>query len=1132
MDQYLREEKREEPVPVWESLDYRNDAIIEASAGTGKTYTLSRIVLKLVRDGLQKKGDIQAREILLVTFTEKAAGELRDRIRKALAEERCLPKDFDEMVISTIHAFCKKLLNEYAFENGVPISQKIQASDSELKREALYRTLRSSAFRERMGARFSEIMLLSGCSSAETLLDKVSERFDCPKDLRQRQLYRADEELKKTLGNPENPWKWLLADMVMVQPKKGDTSLKEAQDALLARVGEIAGSYPQFLEIGSESYLRALEGIDWEVKVKDGRKPSSKGGVMRNTFKEFHKFWEALSKSSVSLLEEPLLEMGELEFRQLKEDMGTLSFDDLIRQAKQIVEKEAGLEKSPLLERLRKRYRIALVDEFQDTDDNQWTIFKTLFSHKNNPEGFLMVVGDPKQAIYSFRGADIGTYLQARSEIGHRESLKETYRSTPELVEIFNRLFTTPSWFGEMAVGQNRITYEEVSYPARGNPSFDHIQEDRTQRGALTLLESLPQGETQGNKNMCIPCFMKNAIREMKRILAGAPTLLFKGESRAFPPLSRYRDFCFLVPTKAEAEIVKRELARQGVPFTQYKEAGLYTSPEAESVLAILDFLDQPSKSGYLAALLQTPFYGISPDRVEEALENPDPSFYTRVDRWQVDIRARKWSRLFDSLMNDTRLTRPGVNDFGFDRRVAGVRQIFDQLLIEKGHCANRISEFSDYLRQLRKEDGESGEGGSLLQLESEEDRVRIMTMHACKGLEFPAVFVPSGFSKKKAREFQDASEQEAEIRRLFYVALTRAQYKLYLPWSKEAGKGGIGSKGSPLCNGFLAEAIRRAFDGEPEREVVELPASLDAPLPLKPREDEKIEIPTFRRSPNDHLHWDSFTSLNRHRNQPEVLLSNEDKRDEEDEAVGVPEGIQPDLQLSTLVPRTAQSGTVFHEVMEALCKSKNGFKIGKKSLEPLLREGSYLRVLVARRMEANGLSNRKEGEESTERSLARMVWVALNTELALGGKSFFLRDVEPEDRLAEVNFVLSERTIYGDDLGREGVFNGSIDLLIRPEGRSGPCYILDWKTNFLPEGYGEKAVRQAMDSAGYPLQYRLYTLAASKWLGEEKIKGIFYLFVRGGEHGEQSGIYSEMIDNESLAMCYSEVLKAVKGGN
>jgi hypothetical protein len=283
-------------------------------------------------------------------------------------------------------------------------------------------------------------------------------------------------------------------------------------------------------------------------------------------------------------------------------------------------------------------------------------------------------------------------------------------------------------------------------------------------------------------------------------------------------------------------------------------------------------------------------------------------------------------------------------------------------------------------------------------------------------------------------------------------------------------------------------------------------------------------------------LRWDSFTSLCRTDESPRVAPAAETQTDEMAVAAW-PAG----KSLPTLLPRNTVSGIVFHDIMETLCKTDEstggvGFSLGARPLEEALAEDGPLSDLVRRAMRRNGLGNQVRGGDSTVRTLARLVWRALNTCIEIGGRKIFLKDVAFGDRLAEVEFVVDEPSVLGLDAPwtgaapRDGALNGKIDLLIRPDGPNGPVYLLDWKTNALPD-YGKDSVEKAMEEAGYPLQFKLYALAVSRWLGREALAGVAYLFVRGGEHGENSGVSTCVMDAAGLADCRRCVRDAVASG-
>ena len=1112
---------------VCNAIDYTHDAIIEASAGTGKTYTLQSIVLKLL---VEKKIE-SVTNLLFVTYTEKAAGELRDRIRKVLEMAGCLPADFDEVAICTIHSFCRQLLTEYAFENRVPMETEICGSDKTMVHQSVLKALHSEEYREKQGSQFVELM-----TAANLTADKLVAEVE--------RLFKDTEPL------PESK-------------EKGRGKNKEI--------------------------------------VRDCR------AVLLNALRP----------------------IAQRLFQESKKATSAMTFDDLVNRAHDVIVAEAEFEKSGkksvLLESIRKKYRIALVDEFQDTDKNQWDIFKSIFSHQVNkvadgpkPEqGALLIVGDPKQAIYSFRGADIGAYLAAKRVItgGDDEKAKRlntTFRSSPKLVDAFNKIFGDKvepdhSWFEDMKEEAGSIGYKKVDPPPEDSEKFHQIAYADDFGEPVELLEALP-GEQQtpaywstgyGNKSQCLPVFLRNAAKEIKRLrtLPHAYTTVNPKTGETAEHGFSYRDMCILVRGHADADKAREILAEAKIPFSIYKEQGIYASAEAEALLALFDFLSAPSRRGRLEALLLTPLFGYSPAQLEARCKQEDREFSRVLDSWQELISRKKWSEFFEGVMNDTLLAHPCKDDADFDRRWAAVRQILDKLLEQVGRKAQTIDEFADVLRSWRQNDQRAGEDGALRRKETEADCVQIMTMHVSKGLEYPVVFIAWGFGPLAYKVEKNKKESAIrEEKRLLYVALTRAEHKLYLPWSQwaqhqritvvkdkktkekkeviepETGIGSVGSallipNGTPKNDidhhiGFLARGIRACFgsDDAAKAAVIKVSERARAAEVAAKGNGQEIraeesaaaekEIRVYELDDKalalQHVENDSYSSVHR-KMQKTTEPDNDNGRADEN-----PDGVSTPTQNKekTLLPRNNISGDVFHEIMETLCNNDDsddktlGFcTVGQADFKTLEQAAnSPLLSLIGKVMRRHQIPSLKseQGDDTTERVLARMVWRALNIPIAIGGKEIKLKNIEASNRRAEAEFVVNRALMLGDELPseddpqRDSAFNGKIDLLIRPDGRNGPVYVLDWKTNSLSD-YGSESLMRAMTAADYHLQYQFYSEAVRYWLRGAELGGVAYLFVRAGEKSENpEGVPGVFVaDAETIAQdsCRTAIKEAMKGG-
>jgi exodeoxyribonuclease V beta subunit len=1143
---------------VWNRLVYDRDGIIEASAGTGKTYALQSIVLKLVSD---RENPVALKNILLVTFTEKAAGELKERIREILSAAGLLPSDFNEATICTIHSFCRELLSEYAFENRVPMELTLGGTDAELIHRAVRTVLLSPAVKARYEKTYAALMDESALTT-EKLVAAVE------KILKEAGRIDRAPPAPPSLEEKEKAFCALLSAQRDLAPAgltvhKTDAAKFEACQAVLAdaraEMKEGRLSLAGLLRVGAA--VKKPNALNPRVKEAGGWRRLFD---VRAEMGAFDRELKALTETLPRHLAADLAALAWPVYKELKEEAALLTFDDLVTKAAAVIERESAKEarggRSRLIEAVRRRYRLAFVDEFQDTDPKQWTIFGKLFSSAVNrlpdgegpqpQRGFLLVVGDPKQAIYGFRGADVETYLAAKKEILSRpgaqpvQVLDKTYRSTESLVEAFNCLFKA-GWFKSKGEDEAGICYEDVSCP-RENGRFRELV-DKTGRGPVTLLEALPgrwrdpartvdRRSGMGSAETCLPVYLRAVAAEIKRLVSLPCAYAVKGEARRLG----YGDCCVLVRGKQGAAWVKRIFAEEGIPFSHYKEKGLFDSVEAEALIALFDFLDTPSRKGNLAALLMTPLFAVHPARVEREMALADEGRRRLLEKWQQWSAERKWNLLFESVMAETRLAEPCAADGAFDRRWSAFRQILDRLLVVCGTRVVLPRAFADQIRSWRKEDRQAQENGALRQRENLRQSVQIMTMHAAKGLEYKVVFVAAGFSKIEEAE-------EAGEKRLFYVALTRAEMKLYLPWTsvrhlfreKEAkGKEatvveecGIGSRKSPLLgDGFLAQAISACFAGAPERAVVSAeeieaagPAVVEETAPAR---EGAQRAPTVYALPSlkaNRFRWESFSSLQHGMAAPRV--ADEESQGDDEEVVRTERA--KGEWAKTLLPRSNVSGNVFHEIMELLCaqdetNGEMGFAVGRSPLEEALAEDGRLHALILRVMRRHALENQRADGESTARTLARMVWRTLNTTIEIGAQAFCLKDVARKDRLAEVEFVVDERDLAGADgaheaEGREGAVNGKIDLLVRPAGKEGPVYLLDWKTNSLP-AYGTEQVAASMKEAGYLLQFEIYALAVARWLGGRAPAGIAYLYVRGAEHAAACGLYCEEVTDALLA--------------
>lgn len=1032
-----------------DAIDLDRPAVIEASAGTGKTYTIERLVLRLLVER-----NVPLENILLVTYTEKATGELKSRIRTML--ERTLADaiaplpvvqssldQFDQAPIFTIHGFCQRLLQEYSLEKGQDFRPELVNDGEWLARalEDVQRRVWPAAFGARLGR----------------ALEVANYRRDTAANWEKHALELAKHyrpECDHMLVPPYDPH-WLQR-WQPDQPPPEDARLQFFLHTVLAM-------------------KRHLE--------------------------------------------------------ELKRQRGWQSFDDMITRVDQGL--DAGNPRAPLLLRLlRERFRWAIVDEFQDTDPIQWRIFRRLFLEGGACK--LVVVGDPKQAIYGFRGADLPTYLSAAREMQQsfgagKYPLQTNWRSTPELIESLNVLFEDGKFFEGTG-----IQYVHVYAPDASQRQFE-MTRDESARPALTVVDL----EDSRSLDTARSEYAAFAVREIRHLLYGSggnPRIHVRIKSEAPRPL-RPSDICVLILRRSEADSLVRELIKARIPFSFYKQVGLWHSEEADQIGILLQALLHPEEPASFHRALLTRFFRVAPADLMRNREVPSRHPARRLfQSWAGMALERRWAALFQSILEHTGIPLEGHGLAHFDRRQANYRAVLETLE-QRAYGENLdLLGLVQFWRDKQREGAES----DYQPTDTDQPKVRIMTVHAAKGLEFPVVFFAGGFTRrrheeelttyrnvqgqlvfdlaltgqfKKAfkgnkteRERRAAGERESEARRLLYVAMTRAIFKLYVPFYT---KGSPGWRG-PLCK-IVGPAVQRSrvvdLSGRAGTLLPEAnraaPKTPDAPTPMEPKPQPapvqlgQLFLPIDEGLSSRRIVIRSFSSLHRQRSVREETSIFSDRPTRADETVS------PHTERDDPL-RGAVFGDLVHNVLEKLDWCEVGECAGVEAL--LETQGPARRVLDDEiRRALHKLPTRLPLdvlEKTCRRQVAELVWNALHTTLPTVGEP--LCRIPPGDRLQELEFHFPEREEGQAERRREeGFFTGYIDLVFRKGQR---YYLLDWKTNLLP-AYGPDDLERAMEESDYHRQYLLYLQALARWLKrmhprdfdfERNLGGVFYLFVRG----------------------------------
>lgn len=1132
--------------------------LIEASAGTGKTYTIASLYLRLLLghgpDSCGYSRALGVDEILVVTFTQAATEELRDRIRLRIHQARlafirgedrdpllqqlldevpdhrlaarlllAAERQMDEAAVFTIHGFCQRMLKQNAFESGTLFEAEFVTDEQRLRFEAAADFWRAHFYQlEPSLAR----MVRASFKDPQALLAAV-------------QPYLPNSELVIKTG-PEQSLSERHLSII--------NGIEQIKQAWRRQAEEVAGQL--------EGQVKGYTGKNfagWLNKIGDWvQSPTRDYGVP----KELERFGlgvlqEKLSKNG-SLPTLPLF--GQIDdFMTLYRDIrdlvlaqairvlrtrikrakgisGQLTFDDLLANLDQALGSDAG---PVLAERIRQQFPVAMIDEFQDTDPLQYRIFRRLYGEQ--PTLGLFMIGDPKQAIYGFRGADIFTYIQARREVDDHYTLGTNWRSTADMVAATNALFTRAEAEVGAFIYREDIAFEAVraasSKPGlllRGQPQpalgFWHYQ----QAGQ----EVVNAGQYQQQQALW-------AAQDIHALLEAGE----QGDALLGDRPVAAGDIAILVRTGREAALVRRALRERGIRSVYLSgRDSVFATREAYELLLLLHACLQPGNERRLKAALATGIVGLSLDGLDRL--NQDEDAWERVVQEFTDYR-RQWQRQGVLPMLRTLLFKreipPRLLAFNEgERRLTDVLHLGELLQ----QAAQQLDGEHALVRWLGEQiDSPNGDAGEQqLRLESEQSLVRVVTIHKSKGLEYPLVYLPFicqfrvagtplyhqdnqtilDLLDEPAGTEKADRERLAEDLRLLYVALTRAVYATRIGVAPI--KRGNGKKApTDLHHSALGYLLQLGQEGSGEDLSRALSAlscghtALVRPLEpaaacYQPAADVSAPARALQFSGQIARDWwlTSYTALSRHQgsggSRLEYLQLDLEVAGERSE--GLSEGVDI-FQF----PRGARAGTFLHSVFERLDFPEAG--------------GDRLCQLLAESLSGNGY------QEHWLPVLEQLVADVLDTELDAGLR---LRQLGQQQKKVELEFFLPlagldaqrlNRLLQAQDplaqqagpLGFErvkGMLKGFIDLVFEHQGR---YYLLDYKSNHLgdsPADYDEQALQRAMIEHRYDLQYLIYTLALHRLLRlriadydyQRHFGGVFYLFLRGMKVGANSGIF------------------------
>ncbi|AYL67455.1 exodeoxyribonuclease V subunit beta [Citrobacter werkmanii] len=1155
-------------------LPLTGERLIEASAGTGKTFTIAALYLRLLL-GLGGSAafprPLTVEELLVVTFTEAATEELRGRIRSNIHELRiaCLrettdnplyarlldeiadkkqaaqwlllaERQMDEAAVFTIHGFCQRMLSLNAFESGMLFEQQLIEDESLLRYQACADFWRRHCY-----------------PLSRDIAQVIFETWKGPQAL----LRDIDRYLQG-----EAP--------VIKAPPSDDETLASRHEQILARINRIKQQWR-----GSVDELDGLleaSGIDrrkfnrgnqskWIEKISAWAQEETQSYQLPDALEKFsQRFLQERTKAGGvtpqhplfvaidELLDQPLTLRDLVITRALaeistavaeeKRRRGELGFDDMLSRLDAALRSDSG---DALAAAIRTRFPVAMIDEFQDTDPQQYRIFRRIWQHQ--PETALLLIGDPKQAIYAFRGADIFTYMKARSEVSAHYTLDTNWRSAPGMVNSVNTLFSQM----DDAFMFREIPFSPVKF-AEKNQSLRFVLHGETQPAmSMWLMEGESCGVGDYQNYMAQVCATQ--IRDWLKAGHSGDAQLVSG--KASRPV-RASDISVLVRSRQEAALVRDALTQLAIPSVYLSNRdSVFETLEAQELLWMLQAVMTPERENTLRSALATSMMGLNAQDIE-ALNNDENAWDAVVE--EFDGYRQIWHKrgvmpMLRALMTNRQIAENLLATAGGERRLTDILHI-SELLQEAGSQLESEHALVRWLSQHILEP-DSNASSQQLRLESDKHLVQIVTIHKSKGLEYPLVWLPfitnfrvqdqafyhdrSSFEAvldlSDARESVELAEAErlAEDLRLLYVALTRSVWHCSLgvaPLVRRRGDkkgdtdvhqsalGRLLQKGEPMD----AVGLRGAIDalgcddiacltpGQPDGERWQVAQPVSATLSAR----------TLQRTPGDGWRVTSYSGLQqRGHGIAQDLIPRLDV-----DAAGVGEVIAESGLTPHQFPRGASPGTFLHSLFEDLDFTQ---PVDPHWVEEKLALGGYdahwtpvltawLDVILQAPLNETGVSLSQLS--AREKQVEMEFYLPISQPLMASRLDALIRKYDP----------LSAGCSALDFMQVRGMLKGFIDLVFRHQGR---YYLLDYKSNWLGEdsaAYTQQAMASAMQAHRYDLQYQLYTLALHRYLRhriadydyERHFGGVIYLFLRGvdGEDPQQ-GIYATRPDGELIAL-------------
>ena len=1160
-------------------------SLIEASAGTGKTYTIVNLYIRLLLG--HNCAPLSVEQILVVTFTNAATGELKERIRQRLRlayldffakrskdafiqqlieqseniELDCqrlalASKQMDQAAVFTIHGFCHKALTEQAFESGAMYEQSFILDESEwlkLAAEDYWRkhivTLPAQTLQ----------LLLTHWKTPEALLKSVGRLLSQQaKPQQHATITDAIDCVDRYVEQVIKIKQWWLSNKVSEQLSKANLNgrAKLAKPATLNAMQGFCSS--ELLQIDFDKTGWLLFGPEQIAKA-------AKKGSEDLSHLDFAQF-EQLQSMLLNCMQNLILAFSghamavvSANLASHKQMLHLLSPDDLLLGLQNALIQQAQDSSSgnALANIIKQNYPAALIDEFQDTDPIQFEVFRSIYgSDESNAisgesKSCWIMIGDPKQAIYAFRGADIFTYIKAKDWVARQRqyTLATNWRSAPSLIDSINQLFVSSS---KGFLFENSIPF----YPVKAGRKFSglHIKGEPIKSlefNHLTSAKALPI--TAKDATLELACDTANQISEWLQL---AQSDQAKIQDRRICAA----DLCVLVRDRKEAQLMKDALSAVNVASVFLARKSVFDTAIAMDLLRLLKALSQPADERLLKAALMSELFTFDAQQLD--------AMFNDESRWQEILEHRYfWHQTWQ---------KQGV--------IKAINQVLQYFDVEQGlieHLADGIRRVTDlrHLSELLQQQSmqlvgetqlvhwfetcllepDDNSDNQQMRLESDANLVQIITLHSSKGLEFPLVFIPFASNYRIAQQAlyhndkqqlevdflnQDNNLQKADFERLaedirlLYVAVTRAIYycsigvwNITLGKSKKESGFTLSALGSVLMQS--KDNVDQAAEQTPEQPTTDslitqriqaLATKCDlsyrtfttaeAPRKFAPQLDTSkssaIKALTLLKAVDRPWRLTSYSAISSQQAHLDMPLPGQD----EGQDLAVDQEI--DSQLSSLASqqvtqqspfsfeRGANAGSFLHGVLENI-----DFQMPQQLSEVITQQSTWFGIAeewhdcvetwLADVLVAPFSKDDKTTNISLQKLAANQVKVEMEFHMPLHQVK-----VTDFNRIINQYFQQYARDYQFQQLN--GMIKGFIDLMFEYDGK---FYVADYKSNHLGdsyEHYHDGAMEQAMSGHDYHLQAILYTLALHRWLKHKlphydynkHIGGAYYLFIRG----------------------------------